>query len=445
MSWRNSFFSRSVFCLLAMTVTLNTVSAGDLWPEWRGPGGQGVSDAKNLPVSWSETENIQWKVKVPGKGWSTPVIEGGRVWVTLGIDKTANKEDYARRRKASKNKLPLIISESVNLRTACFDLATGEQLHDIELLTEQNPQEIHVDNTYASPSPAFQDGKLFCHFGPYGSACVDTASGKKLWENRNLRVDHQNGAGSSPILWEDLLIVHCDGIDKQYIVALDKSTGEEVWKTIRSGKLRENEQLQKSYATALIVEVAGKAQVVSPSADWIYGYDARTGRELWKLPYGVLGFSNAARPVAGNGLIYSCTGYMKSELMAIKVGGNGDASQAKEVWRFKKQVPNVSSTVLVGTELYFASDNGIATCLNAVSGESIWTSRVGKRFWASPIAADGRLYFLDRDGETAVIKQGKTFQKLAINKLDGTQLSSPAAVDGRLVIRTDSHLYSIGE
>lgn len=431
-----------VLSALAIATTQFTAQlpAGDHSPEWRGNNGQGHSDAVDLPESWNETEHIAWKQKLPGLGWSTPVVENGQVWVTTAIDKLAPPAEAERRRKASTNSQPLRISESVSLRAVGLDLQTGEIIREVEVLSQQDPQMIHIDNTYATPSPIIENGRLYCHYGPCGIACLDINTGDVLWRNQSLVVKHENGAGSSPILWNDLLIIHCDGIDRQYIVALDKQTGEEVWKTPRTGKLHDNPQLRKSYATSLIVDINGQPQIVSPSADWIYGYDPSTGKELWKLNYGTLGFSNAARPVAGNGMIFTCTGYMKSQILAFKVDEQNKPTLA---WRYKDQVPNVSCPLLVGDEIYFASDAGIATCIDSKTGKLHWKERIGKRFWAAPLYADGKIYFFDRNGTTTVIAPGTTFKKLSVNKLDGTLLSTAAAVDGSLILRTDQALHCI--
>ena len=435
-----SFACSSIIFVLIFSTTLTW--ADDRWPEWRGATGQGHSTAADLPVSWSESENIAWKVKVPGRGWSAPVIENGQVWVTTGIDAPASPEDAARRRKASSNSQPLTISESVSLRAVGFKLQSGELLRDVEVLNENEPQLIHVDNTYATPTPVVENGRLYCHYGTYGIACLDINSGEVLWRNRSLVVQHENGPASSPVLWNNLLIIHCDGIDRQYIVAIDKETGQQVWKSARSGKLHSNPQLRKSYATSLVVEIDGQPQVISPAADWIYGYDPKSGRELWRLNYGTLGFSNAARPVAGNGLIYTCTGYMQGQLLAIRAPG-GRVAEPEIVWRHTKQVSSVSSPILIGKEIYFASDSGIATCLDAESGETHWTKRIGKRFWAAPMHAEGRIYFFDRDGTTTVVAARKQYQQLAVNKLEGELLATAAAVDGTLILRTDQALYCI--
>jgi outer membrane protein assembly factor BamB len=439
------FLAATSFALTAILATLGTgdIFAGDTFPEWRGVNGQGHADASNLPVSWSENKNIGWKTKVRGLGWSTPVIAKGQVWVTSGIPTPASKEEFEKRRKASTNKMPLNIAESVSLRAICVDLKSGKVVKDIEVINKKKPQQIHVDNSYATPTPVYENGRLYCHYGACGMGCVDTKTSKVIWTNQDLHVEHENGPGSSPILWKGLLILHCDGIDQQYIVALNKETGKEVWKTKRTGKLNSNVQLQKSYATSLIVDVNGKDQVVSPSADWIYGYDPTTGKELWKLSYGSLGFSNAARPIAGGGLIYTCTGYMQSQMLAIKINGDEGSQKPEVVWSHRKQVPNVACPIMIGNEIYFASDKGIATCLNAKTGEVHWTERIGKRFWASPLYADGKIFFFDSDGATTIIEPGKEFKKVSVNRLEGTLFATVAAVDGTLILRTDKALYCI--
>jgi len=415
----------------------------DRWPEWRGETGQGISQAKDLPVRWSEEKGVAWKTKVPGRGWSTPVIENGQIWLTTARDEPASEEEIERRRKTTTNGQPLIFSRFVSLRAVCVDLDTGTLLRDLEVLSEQNPDYIHRENTYATPTPILANGRLYCHYGPCGIACLDTDSGKVLWTNRSLRVKHENGPGSSPVLWQDKLFIHCDGIDEQYLVALNKNTGEIAWKTKRSGELNDNPQLRKSYATPLVTEVNGETQLVSPAADWVYGYDLDSGKELWRLNYGELGFSNAARPVAGNGLLYIATGYMKASMLAVRVTKSGDEQQAEIAWRCTKQVPNVSSPLVIGDRMYFVSDQGIASCLDAQTGETHWTERIGKHFWASPLYADGRIYFFDRDGTTTVVAAADEYERLAINKLDGEMLATAAAVDHALVLRTDKALYRV--
>lgn len=435
--------SRLCVCVIVVcSLSVRPASAGDVFPEWRGAGGQGIADASGLPVTWGEEENVAWKATIRGRGWSTPVIADGKVWVTTATDVPASKADAKRRRASSTNGQPQRISQSATMYAVGLDLNTGKVLCEQELMTLRDPQMIHIDNSYATPTPIIDGRFLYCHFGACGMVCLDTSTSEVVWTNQQLEVALENGPGSSPVLWNDRLIVHCDGIDRQYITALSKDTGKELWKTPRSGELRENPQMRKSYATPLIVDVDGQPQVISPAADWVYGYDPRDGRELWRLGYGQLGFSNAARPVAGHGLVYVSTGYMKPVLLAIRPG-TADGREPEVAWKFTKQVPAVSSPLLYGDELYMVSDKGITSCLDARTGELVWKERIGAHFWASPVLADGRLHFFDRDSTATVIAPGRTFEKLAVNQLSGEQLATAAAVDGSLLIRTEEALYCL--
>jgi outer membrane protein assembly factor BamB len=334
----------------------------------------------------------------------------------------------------------------VSLHAVCVSRETGKILHDIEVPTQQDPQWVHRLNSYASPTPILDGGRLYCHFGDYGTVCVDTETPEVVWTNRDHRIMHENGPGSTPVLHGNHLIFHCDGSDVQYIAALDKSTGKTAWKTERTGKMNNNPQLKKAYATPLIVEIDGKPQVVSPAADWLYSYDPQTGRELWKINYGVLGFSNVPRPVTGHGMVYICTSFMRSELLAIRVDGKGETKEPHIAWRFTRGAPQMPSPLLVGDELYMIADQGgLFTCLDAKTGDVHYRERLDGSHSSSPMFADGRIYIGSREGVTAVLEPGKTFKLLAENKLDGTIMASPAAVESAIYIRTDKALYRIEE
>ncbi len=416
--------------------------AAEVWPQWRGPEGQGhASLAHDLPVTWSETEHVAWKTPLPGRGWSSPVLDATHAWMTTAIESEATEADKAQRLAGAKNPQPLQVSGPVTMRALCVDRETGRLVHDIELFTAREPQPIHSLNSYASPSPVLAGGRLFCHFGDYGTACVDTASARVVWVSQDLRLNHENGPGSTPVVWGDLLIVHCDGSDVQYIVALDQATGRIVWKTPRSGALNDNPDLKKAYGTPLIISLDGREVLLSPAADWVYGYDPATGRELWRVNYGVLGFSVVPRPVMAEGLAFLSTSFMKPEMLAVRLGSDG--SQPEIVWRQSKGAPTMSSPLVVGEELYVVSDKGIMTCLDIHSGEVHWTSRLGGNFSSSPLFADGRIYVGNRDGATFVIKPGKTYDLLATNQLDGRIFATPAAVDRALYLRTDTALYRL--
>jgi hypothetical protein len=417
-------------------------TAAEVWPQWRGPEGQGhANTARDLPVTWSETEHVTWKTPLPGRGWSSPVLDAAHAWMTTAIETEATEADKAQRLAGAKNPQPLQVSGPVTMRALCVDRETGRLVHDIELFTAREPQPIHSLNSYASPSPVLAGGRLFCHFGDYGTACIDTASARVAWVNHDLRLNHENGPGSTPVVWRDLLIVHCDGSDVQYIVALDQATGRIVWKTPRSGKLNDNPDLKKAYGTPLIIPLHGRDVLLSPAADWVYGYDPATGRELWRVNYGVLGFSIVPRPVTAVGLAFLSTSFMKPEMLAVRLGGAD--SEPEIVWRQAKGAPTMSSPLVVGEELYVVSDKGIMTCLDIHDGEVHWTSRLGGNFSSSPLFADGRIYVGNRDGTTFVIKPGKDYELLATNQLDGRIFATPAAVDRALYLRTDTALYKL--
>ena len=413
------------------------------WSQWRGPDGQGHAPAAtNLPLVWSETENIRWKTLLPGRAWSSPVLAGGRLWLTTAVETPLSEEEkQARLAELKSSSVPLSVSGPVSLRALCVEAETGKLLHDIECLRVEKPAPIHALNSHASPSPVIDGTRLYCHYGTNGTACIDTATASLLWTQTDQHINHENGPGSTPILFRDRLIFHCDGSDRQYIVALDTATGNVVWRTDRSGELNADPQLKKAYGTPVLTELEGRIVLLSPAADWLYAYDPLDGRELWKIAYGVLGFSIVPRPVVGHGMVYISTSFMQPELLAVKLP-HGNAA-AEIAWRVKKSVPTMPSPLLVGQEIYIVSDKGVATCLDAVNGDVRWSERLGGNFCSSPLLADGRIYIGNREGETFVIAPGTSFKLLATNRLEGEIMASPVAVPGRLYLRTDQALYRI--
>lgn len=424
--------------ILALTALTCTAEAD--WKQWRGPTGQGHANA-NLPTEWSEKKNIKWRTPIPGKGWSSPVIEGNQIWLTAAHETLASEVLKKARLKKDPSFKDHVLLSLVRLHAVCVDKRTGKLLHDGEILKKKDPQWVHKLNSYASPTPVIEDGKLYCHFGAYGTVCVDIQTAKVLWRNLDIHVNHENGPGSTPILWKGLIIFHMDGSDEQFIIALDKSTGKEKWRTARTGKMNANPQLKKAYGTPLIQTANGKDILFSPGADWLYGYDPATGRELWKLAYGMLGFSVVPRPVAGHGMLFMSTSFMRSQLLAVRYE---KTAQPHIAWKYNRGVSKQPSPILVGDELYFIDDSGgLITCLNAHTGEAHWRERIGGNYSASPLHANGKIYFHSREGETTVLKAGKTFKVLAKNKLGGQHMAS-AAVDGdALILRTDKALYRI--
>lgn len=427
--------------LLPLTFISHAVAAEN-WPEWRGPDGQGNLGAKELPAIWSETSGIAWKTPLPGKGHSTPVLWGDHIWLTTAIEKPATKEETEKRLKANTGDQPLTVLASVSLRAICLDKNSGKILRDVEMLNVKEPQWVHQLNSYASPSPVIEEGRLYGHFGTLGTACVDTQSGEVLWRNEDIHIMHENGPGSTPVSWKDLLIIHFDGSDQQFIAALSKATGKLVWKTPRSGEMDPRPQQRKAYGTPLIVTMNGQPTVVSPAADWVYGYDPATGKERWKLPYEGLGFSMSVRPVADAEQVYFSTSYGKSQVMAVKYAG---LTTPVIAWRNSKNAPKMSSPALANDLLFCVDEGGIVSCIDPKTGEALYRERLGGKFSASPIVANGKLYFSSREGVTTVLPASREFKIEAQNVLDGAFMASPIAADGALYLRTDKALYRIGK
>lgn len=399
---------RAALLTIAVLAVCPLVQAGDS-PQFRGPGGEGHSAEKNLPVNWSESENIRWKTDVDGLGWSTPSIEGSQVWLTTATD------------------------EGKSLRIVCLDKTTGTIVHNVELFHHDNPGSIHKKNSFASPSVLIDGNNVYAHFGKLGTACLDR-NANVIWKTE-LKYNHRHGPAGSPIVFENLLILACDGGDTQYVTALDKATGKEIWKTTREGAM--------AYSTPLLIQVNGRPQLVSTGGEWAMGYEPKTGKEVWRFRY-PKGYSNVPRPVYGEGLVFLCSGYDKPWLYAVKPTGEGDVTESHMAWKLERGAPLNPSPLLLGADLYIVSDNGIAQCLDAKTGEPHWQQRLGGNFSASPLLADGRLYFLDELGKAYVVEPtNKEYKELAVNTLPGRTLASIAAADGALFLRTDTSVYRI--
>jgi len=404
--------------LFAATVAFSSSAAADGWAQFRGPNGQGHADhPTNLPLTFGENENLAWKTPIPGKGWSSPVVHAGRVWMTTASD------------------------DGHSLRAVCVDLKTGRLLHDAEVFTPDEPVPLNVKNSYASPTPVVEQGRVYVHFGAMGTACLDASSGEVIWRNNDLVIHHKEGPGSSPVLFDRLLLINCDGTDEQYVAALDKQTGEVKWRTDRSAPLRDRPDFRKAYSTPIVISQGDARQLVSTGADQLNAYDPFTGRELWRIRY--RGFSNVPLPLfdSTKQRLYVCTGFTKPELWAMRTDGVNDVTETHVLWTYKKQVSTNASPLVVGDRLFMASDRGVATCLDTNDGSEIWQDRLGGNYSASPVTATGRLYFLSEQGNVTVVAATDEFEKLAVNKLDGRLMASPAIVEDSLLIRSDEHLY----
>ena len=415
---------RSISLLLAFTLT---AAAANEWPQFRGPAGDGHSDATGLPVAFGEGDHVKWTTAIHGKAWSSPVIWKSQIWLTTATE------------------------DGTELSVLCVDKDSGKILHDKVLFHVANPQFCHKFNSYASPTPVIEEGRLYVTFGSPGTACLDTHDAKVLWERRDFVCNHYRGAGSSPIAWGDLLIMNFDGSDFQFIVALDKKTGKTVWKTNRSvdykdlgpdGQPTGEGDFRKAFSTPQVIDDAGQPVLLSSGAKAHYGYDPRNGHELWRVEE--LGQHSAAtRPVAGLGLAFFPTGFSKGQLLAVKLGGRGVLDESHIAWRLKRSVPNKPSILLVNDLLFMIDDGGIASCVEARTGKVVWTERVQGNYSAAPLYADGRIYVCSEEGKVALLAPAREFKLLAENKFDDGFMASPAVSGKALFLRTKTHLYRI--
>jgi outer membrane protein assembly factor BamB len=398
-----------------LLIALSSMSSASLraedWPEFRGPTGQGHSTERGLPLDWSESRNVAWKVPVPGRGWSSPVVAGGRIWLTTAVKDRGG-----------------------SMRALAYDVETGRQLVDVEVFRARSGDPLNAKNSLASPTPVIDGDMVYVHFGAEGTAAL-TSNGDVVWKTR-LPYESQHGNGGSPIVFGDLLIFSGDGSDTAFVVALDKKTGKVRWRTSR------RQPADQAYSTPLAIRVADRDQVVSVGAYRAAAYDPQSGKEIWRVSYAD-GFSNVPRPVYGHGLVYVATGFQQPTLVAVRPDGTGDVTRTHVAWTLRRGAPLTPSPLLVGDEMYIVSDNGIASCLDAVSGTTHWQQRLGGSYSASPVFADGRIYFLNEDGAATVIAPGKTFTRLATSQLDGATLASMAVSRGSIFVRTDKFLYRI--
>ncbi len=431
------------FLTFLFFVSIFSLPARANWNQYRGPNGDGNAGTVQLPIEFSDTKNVRWRTAIHDQGHSSPVIWGNQVWVTSGI------------------------ADSSKLFAICVDLESGEILHDILVFDIPRPKLQYPRlNSPASPTPFVEEGRVYVHFGNFGTACLDINSGEKLWERTDLHCDHRVRAASSPIVDDGLLYLTFDGVDVQYFIALDKFTGETVWrqdrsvdndfsKVLRESGVRDPKETmkekpgdnRKSYGTPTIIDHAGRRQVVSPAAEATYGYDAKTGEELWYVLHPGMGFNVTCRPIYRNGLVYFTTGISK-HLFAVDPSGRGNVTHTHVQWKERRGISHLPSFIVENDLIFMVSDqSGLANCLDARSGKQIWQERLraGREHWASPVVAGGKIYFSSKSGDVAVIAADRKFEILAKNRIEGTINASPAVAGDSLILRSGTHLYHIAE
>ena len=430
-----------VTAVLATCLLLDRTRAEDWW-QFRGPQ-SGHSSAVGLPLEWDAFFNAPaWKTLIPGKGWSSPVVVDDRIWLT-SAEQVALADDATGGKLAEQpfGSYDLVTDAHVKLFALEIDAQTGKLMRRIDLFEQLDPKPIHSMNSYASPTPVTDGQRLYCHFGSLGTACIEISTGQIVWK-RELAVDDITGPAASPALWQQHLILACDGTDEQYAIALNKLSGETVWQAARPDIGVADATLRRAFSTPLILDANEQAQVISMSAQWLMSLNPLDGSQRWRARVGS-GYSAVPTPVPADGLVIVCTGFPKPEMVAVDCSGSGDVSESAIVWRHTRQVPSISSPIAVDGDLYFASSQGVISCVAAATGKLHWQQRVGGDFAASPVFADGRIYFVNSAGVSTVIQPGHQYVQLARNELFGQTYASPVVWNNQLLMRTSPYLFCL--
>lgn len=463
-----------VLCVAVLSLH-SAVAAGNDWPQWRGPLANGIAPAGKPPLTWSETENVKWKVKLTGAGAGTPIVVGNQVFLQSALATGKKIETNAEPKKEARVFEPRVFGQAQNpgeapagdgqrrrrpggggggfggrgekptevhqfLLTA-LDRATGKTQWQMVVREEVPHEGHHRDHGFASHSPISDGQHVYSWFGSHGLHCY-TLQGEKKWEKDFGRIRSANtfGEGNSPALHGNTLVVNWDHEGEDFIAALDKTTGKELWRQARDEKT--------TWTTPYIVEHEGKAQVIVCASQRIRSYDLATGKQIWEC--GGLFANVIPTPVSGFGMVYAMSGHRGNALLAIKLGRTGDLTDTDAIaWRHGKSTPYVPSSLLMGERLYFfASNNAILSCFNARSGQMLFE---GERlegpsgFYASLAGANGRIYLAGRNGTSMVIKDSDKLEILATNKLDEKFDASPAIAGNELYLRGHGHLYCLAE
>jgi outer membrane protein assembly factor BamB len=412
--------------ILTILISCKSNAQTENWTHFRGSNLNGISDATNLPIIWNDSTNIAWKTSVHGKGWSSPVVFGNQIWLT-----TAEEDGSA-------------------MFAICIDKNTGNTIFNVELLRPDSVFSKHAVNTFATPTPCIEEGFVYIHFGTYGTFCLNTSDASLVWKRTDLNCNHVQGPGSSPIIYKNMLILHLEGNDVQYITALDKKTGKTIWKTNRPKECYDRLEPigKKAYITPIVIRLKGKDVLISNGSAVCIAYDIETGKEIWRIVQGV--DSTISSPVYENGTLFFYTSFVSppneekyTELFAVNPDGEGDISKTHILWRIKSPILQLLTPVVKDGLVYTVDTRGNMMCINAETGEKIWSEKRKGNFHSSPIYADGKIYFSSHHGITTLVKEGRVLEIEAENKLDGEIWATPAVLDKSIIMRTSKYLYMI--
>ena len=399
------------------------------WTQFRGSNLNGIAAAENIPLKWDES-SIKWKTQIHDNGYSSPVVYNNQIWVTTA--KPDGKELYA----------------------VCIDFQTGEIMYDIKVFTPGEVEGKHSLNTYASPTPCIENGFVYVHYGSMGTACINTANGSIVWKRNDFKCKHVQGPASSPVIYKNLLVLHFEGTDVRYIVALDKSNGKLIWRSDRPAEPYEplTEIGRKAYTTPIIINVKGTDMLISNGSAVCIAYDPNTGREIWRVVNGAE--STIAMPFTEKGVVFWYAGYMVAgdgtnytELMAVNPDGAGDITATNVIWKKRDELSRNQclTPVIKDGLIYTVNTRNILMCLDAATGEEIWSAHMTSNYDASPIYVNGNIWFFSVKGEALAIKAGRKFEVVAKNQMDSGIWATPAVLRSSVILRTQKYLYRIGQ
>ena len=397
-----------------------TASSNRSWTQLRGDNQGHAADDVSLPTEWSDKKNVAWKTNIPGNGWSSPVVDNGEIWLTTSID------------------------DQKSLRAVCVDLKSGEIRIDVEVFRPTKFVAKHARNGHATPTPVLDEEHIYVHFGSYGTAALSRKDGSIVWKNQDTVINHQWGPGSSPVLFGDMLVFNCDGMDLRYVTALDKSTGKQVWKTDRTVETKDDGFFRKAFSTPLVTNVNDDQMLLSAGANQVSALMPSSGKEVWNSEF--FGYAGVTVPVAAGGRAFVTSGYGDGSIMAIQLDDSENFKSGELVWKTNRNAPIIPTPIVIETELYMVSDNGILSCLDAATGKVNWQNRLPGNFASSLLYGDGKLFVSSDRGETHVIKPSKSqMERLAINQLDSNIQATAALTEDSIIMRTKNSLYRIME
>ncbi|MCU0457188.1 MAG: PQQ-binding-like beta-propeller repeat protein [Bacteroidales bacterium] len=412
-----------------LLVSGKSIAQDNNWTHFRGSNLNAIAANEQVPLKWDDSV-IRWKTSIHGRGKSSPVVYGSQVWLTTATPD--GKELYA----------------------VCVDFNSGKIIHDIKIFTPEDAGGKHSLNTYASPTPCIEKGFVYVHYGSMGTACINTSDGSVVWKNTDFKCRHVQGPASSPVIYKNLLILHFEGTDVRYIVALDKATGKPVWKADRPSEPYEplTQIGRKAYITPLIINVGGRDMMISNGSAVCIAYAPDTGREIWRVVNGAE--STISMPVSEKGIVYwysgpdlGADGQNTNYLYAVNPEGSGDITGTNVLWKkLERQSQNQMLTPVIRDGLiYTVTTRNMLMCIDASNGTEVWSTRVNSNFNASPLFISGNVWFFSVKGEVLVLKAGRNHEVVSENKLDTGIWATPAVIRNTLIIRTEDALYKIGK